>query len=153
MNFQSCCTIQNPENKKSPCSLSLTDDPAPHVSDTERERGGATDSGRPKRADDETLARWTAPSWSTSPRKPIPTLRTVAGTPEKASRRPRWCRHGGARHNSSYDTEEIKAEWASRSGTHHEHDGMLGEGRLEWPGHGEVIAAELQPVTGKNTLR
>ena len=49
MNFQSCCTIQNLENKKSPCSLSLSliDRQDPHVSDTERERGGATDSGQP----------------------------------------------------------------------------------------------------------
>ena len=48
MNFQCCYTIQNPENRKSPCSLSLSlaDRQDPHVSDTERERGGATDSGQ-----------------------------------------------------------------------------------------------------------
>ena len=90
MIFQSCCTIQNLENNKSLCSLSLslTDNRPPHVSDTNTGHGGAVDSGRPKRAGGETPARRTAPEQSTPPREPIPTLRTAAGAPEKAPRRP-----------------------------------------------------------------
>jgi len=109
-------------------TLSLTT--RPRMSATQnRAHGGAADSGRPKRVDGETLARWTAPSWSTSPHEPIPTLRTAAGTPEEAPRRPwrpRWRGHGGTRHNSGYDAVETKAERASRSGAHREHDGVLG---------------------------
>ena len=74
------------------------------------------------------------------PHDSIPTLRTAAGAPEGASRRP-WRRgHDGARRNHGYDAVEAKAKRASRSGAHHDHAGVLGEDRdgLERPGHGEV---------------
>ena len=49
MIFQTCCTIQNSENNKSLCSLSLslTENLGPFVSDTERAHGGAASSGQP----------------------------------------------------------------------------------------------------------
>ena len=158
MNFQSCCTIQNLENKKSLCTHSLSLTTRPRMSATQnRAHGGAADSSRPKRVDGETPARWTAPSRSTSPREPIPTLRIVVGTPEEAPRqpwRPRWRKHGGARHNSSYNAVETKAKRASRSGTHHEHDGMLGEGGdgLEWPDHGEARSTVVRPAVRKKSM-
>ena len=74
------------------------------------------------------------------PRESIPALRTAAGAPEGAPRRPWWRRHDGARRNYGYDAVEAKAKRASRSGAHHDHAGVLGEGgdRLERPGHSEV---------------
>jgi len=105
MNFQSCCTIQNPENKKSPCSLSLSlaDRQDPHVSDTERERGGATDSGRPKRTGGETPARRTAPEQSTP-------LRNLSHPTEQqqAHRRKLHAGHGGHGHGG----ETLSDDWA-----------------------------------------
>ena len=68
--------------------LSLTDSQAPLVSDTDKGHGGTVDSGGPNRAGGETPARRTAPEHSTPPHEPIPTLRTAAGAPEKAPRRP-----------------------------------------------------------------
>ena len=46
---------------------------------------------------------------------------------------------------------ETKAERASCSGTHHEHDGLLGEGgdRLEWPDHGEARSTVVRPAVRK----
>ena len=145
MNFQSCCTIQNPKNKKSPCSLSLslTDDPAPHVSDPKQSARRRYRLRPTKRAGGEASTRQTVLARPTPPRESTPTPRTAAGTPEEAPRRPwrpRWRRHGGTRDNSGYNTVETKTKRASRSGAHREHDGVLGEGGdgLEWPGHGEV---------------
>ena len=54
--------------------------------------------------------------------------------------RPWWRGHGGAWHNTDYSAVESKTDRTSRSGAHHEHDGVLDEGGdvLERPGHGEV---------------
>ena len=43
---------------------------------------------------------------------------------------------------------------ASRSGAHHEHDGMLGEGRdgLEWPDHGEARSTVVRPAVRKKSV-
>ena len=64
----------------------------------------------------------------------------AAGAPEGAPHRP-WRRgHDGARRNPDNNAVEAKAKRASCSGAHHDHAGVLGEGRdgLEQHGHGEV---------------
>jgi len=74
------------------------------------------------------------------PRESIPALRTAAGAPEGAPRRPWWHGHDGARRNLGYDAVEAKAKRASWSGAHHDHTGVLGKDgdELERRGHGEV---------------
>ena len=142
MNFQSYCTIQNPEITKFHYSLSLsfTDSQAPLVSDTNTEHGDAAITGRPKRVDSDAPARQTAPTGSTTSRESIPALKTAAGAPEGAPHWP-WRRgHDGARHNPDHGAVEAKVERASRLGAHHDHAGVFvadGDG-LERPGHGEV---------------
>ena len=101
---------------------------------------GTAITGRPKRVGGDAPARQTTPTRPTLPHESILAFRKAAGAPERAPRRT-WRRgHDGARRNYGYDAVEAKAKRASRSGAHHDHASVLGEGEdgLERRGHGEV---------------
>ena len=117
--------------------------------------GGAAITGRPKmhrwwRSDEADRTQMIYTILRTHPSPQIGKRRTGEGSMSAMA-----ARHDGARHNPGNGAVESKTKRVSRSVAHHDHAGAFcedGDG-LEQPGHVESKVAELQPVSGKKTLR